>query len=172
MAGSLGFRVRIVPSVIVGGNKVSSTRVRALVQQGRVAAASQLLARPYQLAGDVVKGSGVGRQLGYPTANLQLPEEKLLPRDGVYACWAGRRRLWPAALYVGVRPTFDSQGIRRVEVHLLEHGRRPDLLGSRLKVELIALLRRDRKFASFDALKAQMARDCSRARQMLATLQG
>ena len=167
MAGSLGFRVRVVPAVIVGGKKVSSTWVRALVQQGRVAAVSQLLGRSYQLAGDVVKGSGVGRKLGYPTANLQLPEEKLLPRDGVYACRAGQKRLWPAVLYIGVRPTLDSAGIRRVEVHLLEHGRRPDLLGRRLKVELIALLRRDRKFASVEALKAQMARDCSRARQMV-----
>ena len=171
MARCLGFQLRVVPSVAVRGEKVSSTRIRALVQQGRVAAACQLLGRPYQLAGEVVKGSGLGRQLGYPTANLQVPKEKLLPQDGIYACWAGQRTLWPAVAYIGVRPTIEPRGSRRMEVYLLERGRWVGLLGKRLHVELLARLRRDRRFPSAEALKAQMARDCSRARQILAALQ-
>jgi len=169
-SGGLGFRVQVVPSVLVGGRKVSSTRIRGLLRQGQVGAARQLLGRQYQMAAHVVAGAGLGRQLGYPTANLELPEEKVIPGDGVYACWACLRRLWPAVTYIGMRPTFASQGRRRMEVHLLDHGRRVDLLGRRLRVAFAGRLRGDRRFSSAEMLKEQLARDCARARRMLATL--
>jgi riboflavin kinase/FMN adenylyltransferase len=167
----LGFRPLVVPSVTVAGAKVSSTRVRSLLAKGRVGAARQLLGRPYQLAGRVVSGAGLGRKLGYPTANLQAAPEKLVPADGIYASWAGRRRLHPAVAYVGARPTFESGGVRRIEVHLLRDARGAELLGRRLRIEFVQRLRADRKFSSPEALVAQMARDCGRARRVLHSLQ-
>ncbi len=115
-------------------------------------------------------GGGLGRRLGFPTANLELPPEKLLPADGIYACRAGQRRLWEAVAYIGRRPTFEEGGERRLEVHLLEHDGRVPAQGRRLRAELVARLRGDRRFASEGALVGQMERDCSRARAVLASL--
>ena len=170
LASALAFRVFVVPPVTVGTGKVSSTRIRHLLAEGRAGPARELLGRPYQLAGRVVAGHGLGRQLGYPTANLQVPREKLVPADGIYACRAGRRRLWPAVSYIGVRPTFHQDGPRSIEAHLLERGGRINLLGRRLRVEFVERLRRDRKFSSPEALAAQMARDCARARRVIDSL--
>lgn len=173
-ARQYGFRVKLVPAVEVGGKKVSSTRIRELLLRGRVAAARQYLGRPYQLSGEVVRGDGRGRLLGFPTANVKTPAEKLIPADGVYVCYAGQRRWRPAIASIGVRPTFDIGGERRVEVHLL--GRPPrvggeaatsppyrkakaNLLGRRLRVAFLERLRGERAFASPEALVAQMSAD-------------
>lgn len=167
LAPSLGFRVSVVPPVCVGRRKVSSTRIRSLLLRGDVAAARELLGRPYRLSSRVVAGSGIGRTLGFPTANLRAEAEKLVPADGVYACRAGRRRLWPAAAYIGSRPTFAGGGPRRIEVHLLACPKPPDLLGATLNVDFVARLRGDRNFPSPKALAAQMARDCDKAQRLL-----
>jgi riboflavin kinase/FMN adenylyltransferase len=162
-----GFQVKLVPAVEVNGKKVSSTRIRELLLRGRVAAARQYLGRAYQLSGVVVRGDSRGRVLGFPTANLKTPAEKLIPADGVYVCYAGQRRWRPAIASIGVRPTFETKGERRVEVHLL--GRpfgfaqgtpaRANLLGRRLRVALLERLRGERAFASPEALVAQMLAD-------------
>lgn len=167
LALSLAFRVSVVPPVCVGRHKVSSTRIRSLLLRGDVAAARELLGRPYRLSGRVLAGSGIGRTLGFPTANLHPAAEKLVPADGVYACRAGRRRLWPAAAYVGSRPTFAGGGPRRIEVHLLACPKPPDLLGATLNVDFVARLRGDRNFPSPKALVAQVARDCDKAQRLL-----
>jgi riboflavin kinase/FMN adenylyltransferase len=167
---AMGFRVAVVPPVKVGGRIVSSTRVRRLLERGKVEEARECLGRPYQVAGEVVAGEGRGRQLGYPTANVDPPSGKLVPAHGVYACLAGVRRLRPAVTNIGVRPTFGSGGRPRVEVHLLAPVRKPRLLGRRLHVEFIAGLRGERRFLSPDALKRQMARDCEAARRVLGAL--
>ncbi len=166
----LGFGVTMVPSVVVKGRKVSSTRIRDLLMRGRVPAANELLGRPYGLSGGVVAGDGVGGKLGFPTANLDVPETKLVPGDGVYAGRAGQRKLRPAVAYIGSRPTFGGSEDRRVEVHVLEPGRRVDLVGRVLRAELVARLRRDRNFPSPSALAEQIQWDCGRAREILVSL--
>jgi riboflavin kinase/FMN adenylyltransferase len=177
MAPGLGFNVSVVRSVSVGGAKVSSTRIRSLLLRGRVSAAAEMLGRRYRVAGQVVPGAGLGRSLGYPTANLAPPEDKLIPADGIYACLAGLRRLRPAVGYIGTRPTVSARGRRGVEVHVLrpegtETARpRLDLLGRVVRVEFVARLRGEREFPSLEALSRQMARDCGRARGLLAALQ-
>jgi riboflavin kinase/FMN adenylyltransferase len=163
-----GFTVVVVPLLQLDGGPVSSTRVRTLLEAGRVAPAARLLGRCYDLAGQVVGGEGVGRALGFPTANLRLREEKLVPGDGVYAAWVridgGKRRL-PAAMSIGVRPTFDGQA-RALEVHLLDW--EGDLLGRDLEVELVDWIRPQERFADRAELAAAMERDVAEVRQRLA----
>jgi len=171
MADDSGFRVTVVPRVLAGGRKVSSTRIRELLAAGRLKQANELLGRNYGILGRVVRGEGVGVKLGFPTANLDLSEGKLIPADGVYACRSGQRLLRNAVAYIGRRPTFGGGGERRVEVHLLDPGRRLDLQGRVLRTELVERLRGDRRFSSERALVGQMVRDCRRARVVLDSLQ-
>jgi riboflavin kinase/FMN adenylyltransferase len=168
---SAGFGVGVVPRVRVDGMPVSSTAVRRLLALGRVAAAAAYLGRHYRLVSEVVPGDSRGRKIGYPTANLNVPAEKLIPAGGVYACWAGVRRRRPAVASIGVRPTFEAEGDPRVEVHLLDRTRPPGLLGRRLRVEFVARLRAERRFPSPGALARQIERDCARARRVLVPLQ-
>ena len=111
-------------------------------------------------------GNRIGRQLGFPTANLDLPPGKLVPPDGIYACWAGARKLRPAVTSIGVRPTFGNAGERKIEVHLLE---RPShaLLGRTLRVQFVKRLREERRFESREALVEQIRRDCEEAGRVL-----
>jgi riboflavin kinase/FMN adenylyltransferase len=163
-----GFEVEAVPLVIVGGAPVSSTRIRALLAEGRVADAGRLLGRRYQLVGTVVTGDGRGRHLGYPTANLRLHEERQLPGDGIYAVLvslSGEGGGRPAAMSIGMRPTFDGQ-VRTLEVHMLDwHG---DLVGRELEVEFVAWLRPELRFESTEELVAAMDRDVAETRRVLA----
>jgi riboflavin kinase/FMN adenylyltransferase len=136
-----------------------------------VAPARRYLGRAYQLGGIVVRGDSRGRVLRFPTANLKTPAEKLIPADGVYVCYAGQRRWRPAIASIGVRPTFEKGGERRVEVHLLGPPARAELLGRRLRVALLERLRGERAFASPDALAAQMMADRTAAWERLSALQ-
>ena len=170
-----GFDVVAVPLLELDGAPVSSTRVRGLLEAGRVAEAARLLGRAYDLRGRVVSGEAVGRTLGYPTANLRLHEEKLVPGDGVYAARArvGAAGPWlPAAASVGVRPTFDRPELRAdaparvLEVHLLDWD--GDLLGSDLAVELVDWIRPQARFGGAAELAAQVGRDVAEIRLRLA----
>lgn len=165
-----GFAVEAVPLVEVDGAPVSSTRIRALLAAGRVDEAERLLGRRYSLAGTVVRGDGRGRELGYPTANLRLHEERLLPADGIYAVLArlpGEESARPAAMSVGMRPTFDGQ-VRTLEVHVLDW--RGDLVGRAVEVEFVAWLRPELRFGSAGELVAAMDRDVADTRRRLAGL--
>lgn len=168
MAPEFGFRVSVVAPVLVGGRRVSSTRIRALLTKGQVGAAARCLGRWYEVAGAVVAGEGRGRRLGFPTANVAPPPGKLLPADGVYACWSGTGRLRPAVASIGVRPTFEEAGERRLEVHLLEARPRASLLGRKLRVRFAARLREERRFGSEQELVRQMEGDARQARLALA----
>ncbi len=162
----LGFEVIVVPACEVDGGPVSSTRIRHLLDAGRVEEAAALLGRPYGLDGTVVRGSGRGRVLGIPTANLQLHPEKLVPANGVYAVRVQVDGLWlRGAMNVGVVPTFEAQGPRSVEVHLLDYA--GDLYGTRLRVSCVARLRDEKRFPSPEALLAQIQQDVARARELL-----
>jgi len=150
----LGFDVRRVPLV----ENVSSSRIRHLVHAGQVADAATSLGRPPEVEGIVVRGDGRGRELGFPTANLDVPEGLLVPPDGVYAGWT-RDRL--AAISIGTNPHFDGVE-RRVEAHLLDFD--ADLYGERLVVELWSPIREQRRFDSLEDLVAAIDDDVERTR--------
>jgi riboflavin kinase/FMN adenylyltransferase len=150
----LGFDVRRVPLV----ENVSSSRIRQLIHAGETERAAGLLGRPPEVEGIVVRGDGRGRELGFPTANLDLPEGLLVPPDGVYAGWARDRR---AAVSIGTNPHFDGVE-RRVEAHLLDFD--DDIYGERLVVELWSPLREQRRFDSLDELVDAIGDDVERTR--------
>jgi len=150
----LGFDVRRVPLV----DNVSSSRIRQLVHAGETERAAGLLGRPPEVEGIVVCGDGRGRELGFPTANVDVPDGLLVPPDGVYAGWSRGRR---AAVSIGTNPHFDGVE-RRVEAHLLDFDE--DLYGDRLLVELWAPLREQRRFDSLEELVAAIGDDVERTR--------
>jgi riboflavin kinase/FMN adenylyltransferase len=150
----LGFDVRTVPTL----EGVSSTNVRSLLREGDVVGAARLLGRPPELEGTVVLGDQRGGTLGYPTANLSVPAELLVPAYGIYAGSALGHR---AAISIGVNPHYGGDE-RRIEPHLLDF--EGDLYGRRLVVELWRRLREERAFPSEDELVAQITRDVEETR--------
>jgi riboflavin kinase/FMN adenylyltransferase len=163
LAADPRFVTRVAPLVEVDGEIVSSSHVRGLVLAGEVETASHFLGRPFSMRGEVVHGDERGRELGFPTANL-VPDERLVcPGHGVYAALADGR---PAAVSIGVRPTFGSGRHELVEVYVLDFS--GDLYGHRLTVEFLARLRGERRFDSPEALVRQMAADTEAAREIAA----
>jgi len=156
-------RAVVHPLLEIDGEIVSSSHIRGLVLAGDVVEANRLLGAPFQLCGPVQQGDGRGRELGFPTANL-VPEEALAcPGHGVYACLANGL---PAAVSVGVRPTFNTGRGELIEAFILDFD--GDLYGSQLCVQFIRRLRGERRFASAEALVAQMQRDVELTRESLA----
>jgi riboflavin kinase / FMN adenylyltransferase len=170
MGAALGLGVHIIPPVTADGLVCSSTKIREFVLEGRVEGARLLLGRPYEISGPVVRGAGRGRGLGIPTANVDA-ENELLPRPGIYAARArtldGTAVVRPAALSVGTNPTFAGEGPGRltIEAYLLDFD--GDLYGARLRLELEAFLREERRFASVDQLVAQIHADIARTREIV-----
>ncbi|RPI00391.1 MAG: riboflavin biosynthesis protein RibF [Zetaproteobacteria bacterium] len=151
-----GFWLEVTPPVTVDGQAVSSRAIRALLLQGRVAEAHRLLGRPYCLAGEVARGEGRGRTLGFATANLPLPNVALL-KDGVYAGRVLVRGVFrDAMMNLGSAPTFGG-GVRRLEIHL--PGWDEALYGERIVAFLVARLRDEQRFPDAAALRAQLGRD-------------
>jgi len=169
LAAGLGFGVSIVRRVSIHGLTCSSTKVREFVLEGRVEGAQVLMGRPCEITGEVVRGAGRGRGLGFPTANLR-PEVDLLPKPGIYACRAvildgadPDKKL--AALSIGTNPTFVEDGRLTVEAHLLDYD--GDLYGKRVRLEIMGRLRDELRFDSVDALVAQIHADIARTRELL-----
>ncbi len=162
----LGFSVHQVSGMVEwDGRLVSSSRIRAGLQAGDIAEVNGCLGRPYHLTGEVVMGDRRGRTIGFPTANLSVWEEQILPANGVYAAYAwvdGRRYL--AATNVGVRPTVNGQTIT-VEAHLLDFDR--ELYGRPLKLAFVRRIRPEQKFDDLDRLKAQIQADVQKTRKLL-----
>lgn len=151
--------VEIVPPKVVMGRIVSSTIIRELLMGGRVEEGAILLGRNYSILGKIVRGDTIGRKLGFPTANLSVPPEKLLPANGVYAVFSevkGKRYL--GAMNIGMRPTV-SQGSeeRRVEVHIIDFN--GDIYGEKVKIEILHRIRGERKFRDLDELRKQIEKD-------------
>ena len=162
-----GFEVDEVPLLHVDGEAVSSTRIRNALAAGRVAEAARLLGRHYGFAATVVQGHGIGRTLGFPTANLRLHEEQMLPGDGIYAARVrlGGEGVWrPAAMSIGVRPTFDGR-LRQIEAFILDWS--GQLVGSDLEVEMVDWLREEVRFESSEALVKAMDKDIAETRRRL-----
>jgi riboflavin kinase/FMN adenylyltransferase len=163
----LGFTVRELPPFEQDGMVVSSTRIRELLSHGEVDKAMRLLGRPYQFAAKVVRGDGRGRQIGFPTANLEIDDSnKLIPLHGVYAVrvQAGARAL-AGMMNIGTRPTFGKSG-ESIEVHILDFA--DDLYGTTLTVKFIQRLRSEQTFDSAAALVAQLKLDREAAKLAIA----
>jgi riboflavin kinase / FMN adenylyltransferase len=155
-----GFAVRVVPRLKRGGRAVRSSRIRDLLTSGRVEDAAQLLDRPYSIEGDVVAGEGIGRTLGFPTANIQSPNEILPP--GIFVTLLEcRGRRYRSVSSIGIRPTFGKRDLT-VECHLLDVRR--ELYGTPVRLFFLRKLRAERKFRGPDALRNRIAADAEAAR--------
>lgn len=169
VGSELGFAVTVVEPLQYQEGVISSTRLRALVSEGDVSAASNLLGRFPALRGEVVHGDHRGRQLGYPTANLNSPPRQLIPANGIYAVRARLGNEWfNGAANIGVRPQFGG-GPRLVEVYILDFDR--DIYGQELEVHFVERLRDEMKFESVESLVRQMGRDVDKARTILQSLE-
>lgn len=162
---ALGYSVHPVEPLLLDGHSVSSSRIRAVLNEGDVAAAAKLLARPFAVSGVVAQGDRRGRTIGFPTANLAPDKTHVLPADGVYVCRAQLAgETYGAVTNIGVRPTFDGTG-RKVETYLLDFT--GDIYGETLRVEFLHRLRGEKKFAGVNELVAQITSDTSAARAWL-----
>ncbi len=163
----LDYTAEVIEAVSDESGVVSSTEIRKLVSLGDVADAAKLLGHPYTLHGPVIHGDGRGRKINFPTANMQYPEEKLIPSNGIYVCWAwtkGAKRA--AAVNIGLRPTFENDAKKpMVEAYLLDFDQ--DIYGEDVRLEFVARLRDELKFNSVDALVEQMHNDVKRTREVL-----
>ncbi|HXC45374.1 MAG TPA: bifunctional riboflavin kinase/FAD synthetase [Solirubrobacteraceae bacterium] len=163
------FTTRVAPLLEVAGEIVSSSHIRGLVLAGEVEQATRFLGAPFQMRGEVVHGDERGRELGFPTANLVPDDALVCPGHGVYACLAdtgdGGRYL-PAAVNIGVRPTFDTGRGELIEAYILDF--EGDLYGKPLRLDFLSRLRGERRFPSAEALVEQMRRDEQRTRETAA----
>ena len=154
------FETRVVPLVEVAGETVSSSHIRGLLAAGEVDKAAEFLGGPFLLEGEVVKGDRRGRELGVPTANVIPDDRYACPGHGIYAAWAHGH---PAAVSVGVAPTFGTGRGILIEAHLIDF--EGDLYGETLRIAFVERLRGEKRFDSAEALAEQMQKDIAQARE-------
>ncbi len=162
-----GYDLHFVEPLQSENRVVSSTLIREKLTTGDLAGANQLLGAPYTLYGEVVRGAGMGRDLGFPTANLRLEDARqLLPKAGVYFC---RVKLGPESFFgltnIGCSPTLKHSGVFEVETHILDFDRQ--IYGASLWVELLEYFREERMFSGINALRGAMESDLARARDLI-----
>ncbi|WP_297961751.1 riboflavin biosynthesis protein RibF [uncultured Ruminococcus sp.] len=161
-----GFEVLAVDDVLCGGERVSSTLIRSLLEKGETERANEFLGEPYIIMKKVSRGAQLGRTIGFPTANQIFDRGQLVPRYGVYASAAvvdGKR--YPSVTDIGMKPTVDYGGAPLAETYI--HGFSGDLYGSPLRVELIGFIRPEMRFGSIEELKAQIKEDMKSALNIL-----
>jgi riboflavin kinase/FMN adenylyltransferase len=164
----LGFEVIVVPPVLIDGERVSSSQIRSALEQGDLARAEHLLGRPYSMIGRVVRGQQLGRDLGFPTANLRLGRKRSA-LQGIFAVRVkgiGDEAL-PGVASLGTRPTVGGT-VPVLEAHLFDFA--GELYGREIEVEFVAKLREEERFANLDALVAQMHVDAAQAREILGVM--
>lgn len=163
----MGFSVRTLEPVAMRGQKISSSLIRTELTRGNITDANRMLGRRYSITGRVVKGDGRGKSLGFPTANLAIWKEQLLPINGIYSGWTlvnGSRYLSVANL--GIRPTFENNSVEsQLEIHILDFDQ--NLYGESVTFEFDGLLRPEKKYASIPNLIAQIEKDIEKTRQEL-----
>jgi riboflavin kinase/FMN adenylyltransferase len=164
LAGHDEFETRVVPLVEMDGETISSTQIRALIAAGEVDIARRFLGAPVMYEGEVVKGDGRGRELGFPTANIVPAEDLVSPGHGVYAAFANGH---PAAVNVGVRPMFETGRGLLIEPYLIDF--EGDLYGKTLRVAFVKRMRGEKRFPSVEELIAQIHRDVDEAREVCAS---
>jgi riboflavin kinase/FMN adenylyltransferase len=167
LADVFGFRVQEVPAYEIDSIEISSTKIRAALEVGRVSEATSFLGRPYSVEGIVYKHRQLGRTIGFPTANLHVSfEHKLIPANGVYVTRATTAHgVFNAVTNIGVRPTVDHSGSRRVESHLFDFN--GELYDQPMKVEFLERLRDEKSFESVEALRSAITDDCTKAKEWL-----
>jgi riboflavin kinase/FMN adenylyltransferase len=166
IGAKIGYTVKEINPFEINNTIVSSTRIRALIENSEVLAAAEFLGRPYQLTGLVERGDMRGRTIGIPTANLAVSKERVVPGAGVYACWVdiGDKR-YQAVTNVGMRPTFEVAPVApRVESHILDFDE--DIYGKVISVHFLHHLRPEMKFSGVDALVAQIQLDITATRKL------
>ncbi len=161
MAGELGFVADEVPEVVLRGQRISSSKIRQLLSEGRINLARRMLGRPYGIEGVIVRGDRRGHTIGFPTANLR-PHNRVIPKFGVYATATLVDGTWRRSITnVGVRPTFGKDLEPSIESYIFDFD--GDLYGDVLRVRFLHRIRDERKFNGIDELKAQISRDSARA---------
>ncbi len=161
MSGELGFVADEVPEVQLRGQRISSSRIRTLLDQGRVNLARRMLGRPYGVEGVIIRGNRRGHTIGFPTANLK-PHNRVIPKYGVYATATLVGGVWRKSITnIGVRPTFENDADPSIETYLFDFD--ADLYGDVLRVRFLHRIRDERKFNGIDELKAQIGKDSARA---------
>ncbi len=165
---SLGIKVSIVPIFEDNHGRLSSSRIRKALSDGDLKLAKTLLNRPYTFQGTVEKGRGLGKTIGWPTANIKIDGRKFLPSLGVYAAWASiknKKERFYSVMNLGPQPTIDPNSSSAVEVHLLD--KKINLLGEELIIEPVEIIRFQRKFESIEALSKQISLDAKLAKEIL-----
>ena len=165
---ALGIEVSVVPIFEDESGRMSSSRIRSALNKGELAIAKKLMGRAYRFRGKVKSGRGLGRKLGWPTANLEVNGRKFLPGLGVYAAWAWRKNIdtpFSAIMNLGPQPTIDPCAPSAVEVHLLNQN--IDLVGEELLVEPVQKLRSQKQFESLECLSNQIELDAKSAKSIL-----
>jgi riboflavin kinase/FMN adenylyltransferase len=171
------FTAEGLPLLVADGQTISSTAIRQMLAAGDVAAAAKALGRPHRVEGIVIRGHQRGRELGFPTANLESPPYTAIPADGIYAGWLARldsdgteMERWPAAISIGTNPTF-GEGARTVEAYALDRDDL-DLYGVHAAIDFTSRLRGTLRFDSVDALVEQMRRDVDQTRALTMAEEG
>ncbi len=170
MSKGKGFDVEQVDRVEVDGQLVSSTLIRELVLQGDLKLVARYLDRNYSITGAIVEGAGLGRKIGFPTANIE-PHHEAVPPNGIYAVWvdvAGVRK--PGTLNIGYRPTVSDENRRTVEVHIMDFYH--DVYNKEIEVTFVEKLRDEKKFPSLEVLSEQIKKDVEKARAVLVEQSG
>lgn len=158
LAPQLGFQVEEIPAVSENQTDISSTKIREAISNGNIRLANQFLGSVYVFHGTVVKGDQLGRQIGFPTANIKPEALQLIPKSGVFAvCVKHKDRLYKGMMNIGNRPTVTATGERRVEINLFDFS--ADIYGDELAVYLLDRVREEQPFQSVDALKEQLKKD-------------
>lgn len=166
LGNRLGFEVDVVLPIKINNEPVSSTAIRNALSSGDVERATRFLGARPRLWGEVIHGEGQATQLGFPTANLALDPDVLIPAPGIYAARVKfEEKSYPTALYIGSRPTFGGEGIS-IEAHILDEDK-IDLYGKSLEVELFQRIRGDRRFLSVEELQKQISADIDAVREYL-----
>lgn len=172
IGAELGYTLHAIPRLEDATGIISSSAIRAALAAGDVAVAMDKLGRPFQMAGEVLRGAQIGRRIGFPTANVRPPAELVALPDGIYATRVivpGRRQLLPAVTYIGTRPALNT-GERLIEAHILDFA--GDLYGLTIAVEFLAHVRGDASFPTVEALVAQLQADEAATRVLLASSAG
>lgn len=159
--------IEVIVAKALEGEKVSSSRIRNLITTGDIKRANTMLGYQYFLTGKVTEGKQVGRKIGFPTANLSLPKEKLLPACGAYAVWVrlpdGTKQ--GGMLCIGHRPTIETNGEISIEVHIFDFN--GDLYGTSISIDFIEKIRNEEHFDSLEELQKQLALDAASAKEII-----
>lgn len=165
----LGYSVGVVDRVASDqSSAISSSRIRDLLTRGKVTGAADLLGRRYFIDGTISHGDGRGHSLGFPTANISIPPQRLAPGRGVYATWISLRgQRFPSVTNIGLRPTFEDRPVQpRIETHILDLPDDPDLYDQTVRLEFVEFLRPEMRFPEIQALIDQIHQDIQRSREV------